>query len=90
MPGALARLLNEDWHNMTAAANRSPNHVSSYERWFAKAKAANPSLDDEQAARLAGMMRTEHYRKMGRLSAEARRIAREAQAELARADDTAA
>jgi hypothetical protein len=86
MPGAMARLLTEDWHKMTAAANRSANHVSSRERWYNKAKLANPSLTDEQAARLGEMMRTEHYRKMGRLSAQARRIARDAEAELARAE----
>lgn len=87
LPGAMARLLSEDWQKMTAAANKSDMHVASRERWFRKAREANPSLTDEQAARLGEMMRTEHYRKMGRLGAEARRIAREAQAELDRAEE---
>jgi hypothetical protein len=72
----MKRLMTEDWHEMTASANRSPNHVKSHERWQRKAKEANPSLDDEQAARLGEMLRTEHYRRMGRLSAEARKLTR--------------
>jgi hypothetical protein len=82
MPGAMARLLTEDWDQMTNAANKSAMHVSSRERWFRKAKEANPALTDEQAARLGELMRKAHYVKMGRLSAQARRLAREAQAEL--------
>jgi hypothetical protein len=78
----MARLMTEDWSTMTAAANRSPNHVSSAERWTAKAREANPNINDDQAYRLGQMMRTEHYKRMGRLSAEARRLAREAQASL--------
>ena len=83
----MARLMSEDWHKMTEAANKSDMHVASRERWFRKAKEANPSLDDEQAARLAEMMRKAHYVRMGKLSAQARKLAREAQAELGRAPD---
>lgn len=88
LPGMMTRLLTENWDEMTAAANASPNHVSSSERWFRKAKEANPALSDEQAARLGEMMRKAHYVRMGKLSAQARRLAREAKAVLdAAADD---
>jgi len=80
--GIMARLLTEDWDEMTAKARASDKHVSSLDRWIRKAREANPSLSDEQAVRLGQMLRTEHYKRMGRLSAQARRIAREAQAEL--------
>lgn len=81
LPGAMARLLNEDWHAMTRAANDSPNHVSSAERWTRKARETNPALDDDQAYRLGQMLKKQHYTRMGKLSAEARRIAREADAQ---------
>lgn len=83
LPGAMARLLSEDWHAMTAAANASPNHVSSAERWTRKAREANPALDEDQAYRLGQMLRKAHYVKMGQLSVKARRLAREAAAALA-------
>ena len=88
----LANLIKNDWHEMTVPANASPNHVKSLDRWVALAVKANPALNPEQAERLALMMRKAHYVKMGRLSAEARRIAREARAELdqAGADSPAA
>ena len=78
----MARLLTEDWDTMTAKANASPKHVSSIERWTAKAREANPSLDDDQAHRLGQMMKKAHYVRMGKLSVQARRLAREAQAAL--------
>jgi len=87
--GILARLATEDWDAMTAAAFASPNHVSNLTRWIKKAKEGNPSLSDEQAERLAERLRKAHYVRMGKLSAEARRLAREAQAELERADEVA-
>jgi len=92
LPGMMTRLMNQDWHEMAAAANASPNHVKSLDRWVTKAREANPSLNDEQASRLAVMMRKAHYVRMGKLSAEARRLAREAQAELDQAgtDESAA
>jgi hypothetical protein len=90
LPGMMARLMTEDWHKMTAAANASAAHVSSLDRWVAKAREANPALDDEQAERLGLMMRKAHYVRMGKLSAQARRLAREAETELAQADETAA
>lgn len=74
--GMMARLMAEDWHGMTAAANRSANHVARLDRWVAKAREANPALDDEQAERLGVMLRKAHYVRMGKLSAQARRIAR--------------
>lgn len=83
MPAVLARLLKNDWSELAAAMNNSPNHVSNDERWARKAKEANPALDDEQAHRLGQLMKRAHYVKMGKLSAEARRIAREAERELA-------
>lgn len=70
---------------MTQAANASANHVKSLDRWIAKAKELNPALDDEQAERLGEMLRRDHYRRMGKLSARARQLAREVQAELDRA-----
>ncbi len=75
---------------MTAAALASPNHISNLDRWVKQAKEGNPSLSDEQAERLAERLRKAHYVRMGKLSAEARRLAREAQAEMARADESAA
>jgi len=87
MPGIMTRLMGTDWHEMTAAANASSNHVKSLDRWIAKAREANPHLNDDQAERLALMMRKAHYVRMGKLSAEARRIAREARAELQQAGD---
>ena len=86
--GMMTRLLTEDWSAMTAAANASPNHVSSDERWTAKAREANPALSDEQAYRLGRMMKKAHFVRMGRLSAEARRLAREAQAAIDAAPGT--
>jgi hypothetical protein len=83
----MQRLLTEDWDQMTAAANRSPRHVSSHERWYQLAKKANPTLSDEQAARLGEKMRTEHYKRMGRLSADARRLKRQAETVLAAIDE---
>ena len=82
LPGAMARLLAEDWSQMTAAANASPNHVSSDDRWTLQAREANAALDDDQAHRLGQMLKKAHYVRMGKLSAEARRIAREAETEL--------
>ena len=84
--GIMARLLTEDWYQMTAAARASDKHVSKPDRWIAKAREANPNLTDEQAERLAERLRTDHYKRMGRLSGQARRLTREAEAELARAD----
>ena len=82
-PGIMKRLLTEDWNAIAAAANASPNHVSSDERWTKKAREANPALSDDQAHRLGQHMKHAHYVRMGKLSAEARRIAREAADELA-------
>jgi hypothetical protein len=90
LPGAMARLLNEDWNAMTASANTSPNHVSSDDRWTAKAREANPSIGDEQAYRLGQMLKKAHYVRMGQLSAQARRLAREAQTAIDAAPDEAA
>lgn len=83
----MARLMTEDWREMTAKANASPNHVSSDERWTRKAHEANAALDDDQAYRLGQLMKKAHYQRMGRLSVEARRLAREAQAALDSAPD---
>jgi hypothetical protein len=79
----MQRLLTEDWSAMTARANASPNHVSSDDRWTKKARQANPALDADQAYRLGQLLKKQHYVRMGKLSAEARRVAREAEAELA-------
>lgn len=73
LPGALARLQAEDWSDMTAAANASPNHVSSDDRWTRKAREINPHLDDDQAYRLGQHLKRAHYVRMGKLSAEGRR-----------------
>lgn len=90
LPGMMTRLMTEDWGKMAAAANASANHVKSLDRWVAKAREANPALDDEQAERLGLMMRKAHYVRMGKLSAQARKLAREAETELDQADETAA
>lgn len=83
--GITARLLAEDWAEMTRAANASANHVKSLDRWIAKVRELNPHLDDGQAERMAERLKKDHYKRMGRLSAQARRTAREAAAELERA-----
>jgi hypothetical protein len=87
LPGMMARLMTEDWASMTARANASPNHVSSDDRWTRKAHEANPQLSDEQAHRLGQKMKKAHYVRMGQLSARARKLARDAAAELAEGDD---
>jgi len=79
----MARLMTEDWGQMTAAANASPNHVSSDDRWTKKAREANPKLNDDQAYRLGQKMKKAHYVRMGQLSAKARQLAREAADEMA-------
>jgi hypothetical protein len=84
--GAISRLMAEDWAAMTRNANASGRHVKSLDRWIAKAREANPALEDDQAVRLAERMRHAHYVRMGRLSAQARKLAREAQAEIDRSD----
>lgn len=63
---------------MTSAANTSPNHVKSMERWRRKARQSNSALNDEQVDRLAERLRKAHYARLGRLSGAARRIARDA------------
>jgi hypothetical protein len=85
----MQRLMTEDWNQMTAAANASPNHVASNDRWTRKAREANPALDDDQAYRLGQHLKKQHYVRMAKLSAEARRIARKAAAELADVTGTA-
>lgn len=82
LPGAMARLLTEDWNQMTRAANASANHISRLDRWVERARRDNPALSAEQAERLAALLRREHYRRMGKLSAQARRLARQAAAEM--------
>jgi hypothetical protein len=81
--GILERLATEDWAGMTAAALAAPRNPKGMDRWRELAR-QNEHLNDEQVERLAVMLRREHFRKMGRLSAQARRLAREAQAELER------
>jgi hypothetical protein len=71
--GIMARLGTEDWSAMTAAARKSPDHVSGMDRWVRMAREQNPSLDDQQAERMGQHLRREHYRRMGRLSAQSRR-----------------
>lgn len=58
---------------MTAAARKSPDHVSSMDRWVRLAREQNPALSDQQAERMGEHLRREHYRKMGRLSAQSRK-----------------
>jgi len=84
MPALMTRLMTEDWDQMTKAANGSANHVKSLDRWITLARETNPALSDVQAERLAVLMRREHYVRMGKLSARARKLARETQAELDR------
>ena len=68
---------------VSAAAGDSPQNVKGMDRWRQIAR-QNEHLDDEQVERLAEMLRRDHFAKMGRLSAQARKLAREAQAELER------
>ena len=82
LPGAIARLLAEDPAEMTAAANASPNHVGNDDRWTRKAQEANPKLNDDQANRVGQLMKKQHYVRMGKLSAQARQLARDAAAEM--------
>lgn len=82
----MSRLINENWDSMTSAARNSPNHVSRMDRWRRLADEANPNLSPDQSERLAERLRTEHYRKMGRLSAQAKKLARNASAILAEID----
>lgn len=88
-PGAMARLLSENWDSMTAAARTSDRHPSSLARWEQIARDANPGLSDAQYTRAAELLRSQHYQRMGQLSGQARRLAAEAGAELARADGEA-
>jgi hypothetical protein len=71
--GIMARLGSEDWSAMTAAARKSPDHVAGMDRWVRIAREQNPALDDRQAERMGEHLRREHYRKMGRLSAQSRK-----------------
>jgi len=71
-PGAIATLSRHDWKQLTAKAFASPRHVNSLDRWIGIAREQNPALTDQQAERLARLMRTEHFRRMARLSAQVR------------------
>lgn len=73
-PGALKRLLNEDWREMTAAANASPEHVSSLERWKKRARTQNPSLGDAELNRLAVHLKNEFYANLSRAGVQARQL----------------
>lgn len=72
----LARLMAENWSDMTVAANGSSNHVGNLERWRKLAREANPALDDVQIDRLAERLKTGYYSRIGQLSGAARRSAR--------------
>ena len=72
-PGAMARLMTEDWNEMTAAANASKNHVASDDRWTRAAREANPQLSEDQLWRLGQKMKHAHFSKLGKLSVQARR-----------------
>ena len=80
-----ARLMCADWNELTAAANSSTRHVSSLDRWRAKASEANPALRGAQLDRAAEMLKADFYREIGRRSGLARRI----KASLAAADPAA-
>jgi hypothetical protein len=67
-----ARLRRADWRQMTAAARSSPRNPASLDRWREQARAENPALDAEQADRLAEMLRSAHYRELGKRSGQAR------------------
>lgn len=71
--GIMTRLTTENWDAMIAPALASPDHVSRMDRWRKIADETNPSLTPDQRERLAEKLRTEHYRRMGRLSAASRR-----------------
>lgn len=73
---ALARLQVTDWTEYARPAFESPNHPGNIERWLKAARDANPFLNEEQAGRLAEMMRREHFAEMGRRSGDARRARR--------------
>lgn len=71
---SLARLRTNDWNELTAAANASPNHVGNLDRWIAKARAENPALDDAQAARLGQMLKDDYYARLSAAGVRARRL----------------
>jgi hypothetical protein len=72
MPGAMARLLSEDWHEMTRAANESLQHVGNLARWIGKAREQDPGLDDGQAAERAAQLKAEFYRELAARGVAAR------------------
>jgi hypothetical protein len=79
--GAQARLLTADPAEMTRAARESTNSVISLDRWIRVAHETYPGLTDEQAAQEGELLRRLHYVRMGRLSVQARKLARKAAAE---------
>ena len=85
--GNMKRLSTENWDEMIAPALASPDHVNNIDRWRKIADEQNPSLTPDQRERLAEKMRTEHYRDMGRKSAQARKLAKQASAILADIDE---
>jgi hypothetical protein len=82
IPGIIIRLTTRDWNEMTRAANARTNHANHLKRWLIKVREANPGVGDVQAEQLAAMLRSEHYVRMSKLSAHARKLTRKAPAEL--------
>jgi hypothetical protein len=78
IPGIIARLTAKGGNEMTRAANASINHVNHLDGWGA----ANPSIDDSQAKRLAVMLRRGACVGTGKLLTQVRRLTREIAAEL--------
>ncbi len=75
LPGAVARLLSEDWHEMTRAANESPQHPANLARWIRKAQEQNPALDDDEAVRVARHLKDRFYRDLSAAGVAARQAA---------------
>lgn len=61
-----ARLATESWDDMTAAANKSDQHVKSLARWRQLAAEKNPHLSDTQLDRQAERLRSEYFSGLAR------------------------
>jgi hypothetical protein len=75
-----ARLSTVNWTDMARPAFSARNHVGRLQRWIDMARRSNPTLNDEQAERLARRLRTEYFAMLGRRSGTSRRATRQAAA----------
>jgi|SRR5215469_12967981 len=71
--GAIARLSQEDWTEMTSTANAASSHVGNMDRWRGIARESNPRLTESQVDRLAKLLMQAYFADLGRRSGRARR-----------------